>query len=103
MGQGIRTIAGYTNNFPVVTTLSGTAKWNTTYILGEISSLNFTIPAYNVLDGTAEIRVYFTTSSAITSSIDRSNFTTVYGLSDIEFEANKSYELSFASFLNSIL
>lgn len=103
MSQGIRTIAGYTNNYPVVTTLSGTAKWNTTYILGDISSLNFTVPAYNVLDGTAEIRVYFTTSSAITSSIDRSNFTTVYGLSDIEFEANKSYELSFVPLTSTIL
>lgn len=103
MANGIRTFSGsvngtmtyFTNNFPTLTALSGTAVWNTTYILIGISSLSFTIPAYNVSNGTQEIRILLSTSASFTSlDINTSNFTDIYGFSDLELESDKVYEIS---------
>ena len=93
MAQGIRKINGYTNSYPTVTTLSGTAVWNTTYMLGTISSLSFTVPAYTDNDSMSEIIINFTASTSFTASINTSNFTTVSGLDDL-YMIEGDYSLS---------
>ena len=103
MAQGIRTINGYTNNYPTATSASSTLTWNTEYTLGSISSLSCTIPSYAVADGAREIRIKFTASSTFTASITTSNFTTTYGLSDLSITGGKSYELSFVPLSASVL
>lgn len=94
MAQGVRTLNGYVNNYPVLTSLSGTAVWNTDYKLGSISALSFTVPAYATTDGASEIRICFTASANITAAITTSNFTTKCGFADISISSGKSYELS---------
>ena len=103
MAQGIRTFMGYTNNYPVLTSLSEILKWNVDYKLGEINSLTFKVPAYDVSDGTVEIKLCFKAASAFTVSIDTSNFSQVYGINDIDIVANASYELSIVPMSNSTL
>lgn len=91
--NGIRTLNGVTNSYPVETTLSGTATWNTEYRLGSISALSFTVPSY-IVDAGCEIRVVFTASSNISASISLPSGVTGYGFSDISITNGNSYEIS---------
>ena len=90
---GIRTLNNYTNHYPIVTTLSGTAAWNTEYRLGSISSLSFTIPGYTITDAGCQIRITFTASSNITASITLPSGVTVQGISDLDISNGSSYEI----------
>ena len=102
--NGIREIAGFVNNYPVKTSLSGTAQWNTEYKLGEISSLSFTVPTYSITDASSEIRIFFTASSSWSSfSITTTNFTTAYGFNGIEITAGNTYEISIVPLSSTIV
>ena len=94
MANGLRTLNNYTNSYPTINSLSGTAVWNTSYYLGNISSLSFTIPSYNVGNGQQEIRIAFGATSAFSVSINTSSFSKVYGLADLLIEAYHEYEIS---------
>ena len=117
MAQGIRTINGYTNNYPTFKTGStapgtttgtwaiGTGVWNTTYMdSGTPTAVTITIPDYTVTNGTAEIRIVFKagTDCTFTPTIN-SAFTTQYGVSDISITAGNTYEISFVPLTASIL
>jgi len=106
MAQGIRTINGYTNNYPTKTSSNnnnawpiGTGIWNTTYMNTHAtgpSTVTITIPAYTVTDGTQEIRICFragTSWSGFTATLD-GTFTNQFGFSDLSFTAGKYYEIS---------
>ena len=106
MAQGIRTINGYTNNYPTVSGTAaswaiGTAVWNTTYVnVSNVTSITITIPAYSLNDGSKEIRIIFKTGSSITfTPTINSAFTVKYGFSDLSLSANKIYELSIIPFV----
>lgn len=112
MAQGIRTINGYTNNYPTVTSSSAswaidnTAVWNTTYVHtgdGTVTSISVTIPTYAVADGSREIRICFKAGTGCTFTPNTSNFTTTYGIEDIEITAGNAYEISFVPLSASIL
>lgn len=92
--NGIRTLNGKVNNFPVETTLTGTAEWNTEYKLGSISSLSFTVPGYTITDAACEIRILFTASSNISASITLPSGVTGYGFEGMSLTSGHSYELS---------
>ena len=111
MAQGIRTINGYTNNYPTVSSSAaswaiGTAVWNTTYVHtgdGTVTSISVTIPAYAVADGSREIRICFKAGTGCTFTPTTSNFTTTYGTGDISITAGNTYEISFVPLSASIL
>lgn len=97
--NGIRQLNGVTNSYPVETSLSGTAVWNTEYRLGSVSALSFTVPAY-ITDAGCEIRIVFTASSNITASITLPSGVTGYGFSDISISNGNSYEMSIVPISN---